>query len=241
MGAPPTAEAAERTKETERSSSALYTRQKFAAANSASSRRLRKKNKLEAQLRQPTFCNSLIPAGATLATVTEKSSKPAEPDESVLILGSSRFEIFEERTADVLGLLGAFEEISDGESYMATPRTLGSVEDNGDGINSASLIMLVESGTSRKYLDGELARGIQLRMTNYAELKQSHRIVTAGNRVVEDIATGTISGAVTDRDGKKRLLGFSVIIVPGLRRHLFSVAAVWGMAADPFFTLFNRT
>lgn len=80
---------------------------------------------------------------------------------------------------------------------MATPTTWGSVKHNKQRINSTILIMLVDSGALTQYLE-QRVRPRNIIPTNYTELKQSHRIVTAGEHVVEDVATGTISGAVTD-------------------------------------------
>lgn len=75
-------------------------------------------------------------------------------------------------------------------------------------------MMLMSSGPSGHYLDSELAPEIQRRMTNCAELKQSHRMVTARQHVVEGVVTGIISGAVADRDGEKHGVPLPLIIVP---------------------------
>lgn len=98
-----------------------------------------------------------------------------------------------------------------------------------EGVDSASLILLLSSGASRQYLDSDVALAIRLRITDYAELKLPHRIVPAGIHVVEDVATGTASGTVIDRDGKKHPIRLSIIIC--LRRHLFSAAAASSMEA----------
>ena len=43
--------------------------------------------------------------------------------------------------------------------------------------------------------------------------------------MLEGVATGTVKGAVTDKDGNQQHVGLADIVVPGLGQHLFSVTA----------------
>ena len=96
---------------------------------------------------------------------------------------------------------------------------------SGNGISSNSLTMLGDSGATANYLDSDLAPGLKHRMADYKELEQPHKVITAGNHILEGVATGTIKGTVIDKDGNQHHVELAGIVVPGLGRHLFSVTA----------------
>ena len=99
--------------------------------------------------------------------------------------------------------------------------------------------MVVDSGATDNYVDPTLTPRLRAYMRDVEELRVPHTIVAAGQNLLQDIATGTICGAVTDDSGNDRLIHFRVIIVlPGLDTNLFSVTAAMlkGVA-----TLFHPT
>ena len=61
-------------------------------------------------------------------------------------------------------------------------------------------------------------------MSDYCSFDVPHKIVTAGQYMVEGIAKGAVRGHVNEVSGHKRLVAFSAIVVPGLGKNLFSVA-----------------
>lgn len=58
--------------------------------------------------------------------------------------------------------------------------------------------MLVDSGTSEHYVDSELYPGLQGQVLDYVVLEKPHQITTAGNHVLQRIASGTVTGTVSD-------------------------------------------
>lgn len=113
------------------------------------------------------------------------------------------------------GPFGAF-----GETFMAMLTALAA-SGTGDG---SQITMMVESGVSEYFLKPFLTPGLRGLMRDYFPLAVSHTIVTAGQYVLESIATGTVRGHVIDVSGAKELVTFPAVVVPGLGRNLFSVA-----------------
>lgn len=110
------------------------------------------------------------------------------------------------------GLFGAF---------MATPADLSQEPFRSDG---SSLLMLVDSGASDNYLDPALTPGLRAYMRDVEDLRVPHTIVAAGQHLLHGVATGTISGTVTDDGGNDLPVSFRAILVPGLGTNLFSVS-----------------
>ena len=82
---------------------------------------------------------------------------------------------------------------------------------------------MVDSGSSKHFLDPFLIPGLQNRMMDYKALDEPRKIFTAGDHVLERIGTGTVHGTVKDGHGRKTAINFSAFVVPGLGRNLFSV------------------
>lgn len=73
------------------------------------------------------------------------------------------------------------------------------------------------SGASEHVLDPLLTVDRQGHMmSDYTTLDLPHKIVTAGQLVLEGIATGTNDGTVNDGSGHKRLVSFPAVVVPAL-------------------------
>ena len=60
-------------------------------------------------------------------------------------------------------------------------------------------------------------------LTDYSVLSVPHIIVTAGQHVLQGIATGTVRGTISDDDGLERVVSFHAVVVPGMGANLFSV------------------
>lgn len=130
---------------------------------------------------------------------------------------------------DTLGLFGTFAEIPDWETSMATS---GGRSIKEPAFPHPCWWTAMRPDTTWTVNRARTARWI----ADFAELEQPHRIVTVGKHVLEGIATATVTGAVTDQDGKQHQVALSSIVVPGLGRHLLSVAAASTIGAV---TIFN--
>ena len=86
--------------------------------------------------------------------------------------------------------------------------------------------MLVDSGASDHFVDGELIPGLLQCITDNQKLGQPEPIETAGNKKVFATATGTIRRHIINRSGQPIPVHIFVLIVPGMGRHLFSARAM---------------
>ena len=84
-------------------------------------------------------------------------------------------------------------------------------------LTSETLTMLVDSGTSGHYFDGELHLGLKDNLLNCKPLERPHKILTAGRHVLEGTATGTILGKIVDTDISKHSAEHAGLVAP--RRH----------------------
>ena len=85
-----------------------------------------------------------------------------------------------------------------------------------------TLTLLVDSGATHNFVDPFLTPWLQEFVTDYSVLSAPHNIVTAGQHVVQGVATGTVRGTISD-DGLERVLSFHAVVVPGMGVNLFSV------------------
>ena len=90
------------------------------------------------------------------------------------------------------------------------------------GSNSLVSVM-VDSGASGHYFDNALNPRLRYRLENYQELAIRRYIPTAGGHQLEGAGQGLLRGHIIDAQGVQRLIQKSVLIVPGLGHHLFSV------------------
>ena len=60
-------------------------------------------------------------------------------------------------------------------------------------------------------------------MTDYSVLSVIQTIVTAGQHVLQGVATGTARGTISDDGGLERVVSFHEVVVPGMGVNLFSV------------------
>ena len=84
--------------------------------------------------------------------------------------------------------------------------------------------MLVDSGASDHFIDDELLPGLREGMKEYKTLTEPKPIETADNKKVFATATGTICGHIINQSGEDIPVRISVVVVPGIGRHLLSSA-----------------
>ena len=59
-------------------------------------------------------------------------------------------------------------------------------------------------------------------MSYYSVVSVPHTIVTAGQHVLQGVASGTVRGTISD-DGFERVVSFHAVVVSGMGANLFSV------------------
>ncbi|CAB1102163.1 unnamed protein product [Ectocarpus sp. CCAP 1310/34] len=85
-------------------------------------------------------------------------------------------------------------------------------------INASSITIPVDCGSSERYMDTDLHPGLRERMLGYEISKEPHKIITAGEKVIERMGKDTITGTFNDQHGEKQPVSFSAIAVQGLSR-----------------------
>lgn len=60
-------------------------------------------------------------------------------------------------------------------------------------------------------MDNDPHPGLKEGIVDYEVLKEPHKIITAGEHVIEGIAKGTISGIFFDKSGNTQPVSFSAI------------------------------
>ena len=83
--------------------------------------------------------------------------------------------------------------------------------------------LLVDSGSSKHFIDPELIRGIESRMLEYAKLEPPMEITAAGNNVLRGTAQCILLVVVRGTDGALRAVKLSIVLVPGLKEIYFRV------------------
>ncbi|CAN0458149.1 unnamed protein product, partial [Ascophyllum nodosum] len=85
--------------------------------------------------------------------------------------------------------------------------------------------MLVDSGSSKHFVDPELVHRVGSRMQNYTNISPPMEIKAAGHNTLLGIAQGTLLVVVVrDTQGICRTVKLPIVLVPGLGRNLFSTA-----------------
>ena len=84
--------------------------------------------------------------------------------------------------------------------------------------------MLVDSGSSKHFVDPELVHRVESRMQNYTNISPPMEIKAAGHNTLLGIAQGTLLVVVRDTQGICRTVKLPIVLVPGLGRNLFSTA-----------------
>ena len=85
--------------------------------------------------------------------------------------------------------------------------------------------LLVDSGSSKHFIDPELIPGVESRMQEYTRIDPPMVITTAGNNVLRGTAQGILLVIVRGIDDGLRTVKLPIVLVPGLKRNLFSTSA----------------
>ena len=86
-----------------------------------------------------------------------------------------------------------------------------------------SVTVLVDNGASGHYYDDLIIPSLKHRLLNYVILPTPRKILTAGGSLLDGTAEGILQGRVTANHGEQHLARIAILIVPDIRRNLFSV------------------
>ena len=84
--------------------------------------------------------------------------------------------------------------------------------------------MLVDSGSSKHFVDPKLVHRVESRMQDYTQIDPPMEIKAAGHNTLLGIAQGTLLVVVRDTQDICRTVKLPIVLVPGLGRNLFSTA-----------------
>ena len=84
---------------------------------------------------------------------------------------------------------------------------------------------LVDSGSSKHFIDPELIRGLESRMLEYTRIKPPMEIPVAGDNVLRGSTQGIVLVVVRGTDDVLRTVKLPIVLVPGLKRNVFSSSA----------------
>ena len=82
--------------------------------------------------------------------------------------------------------------------------------------------VLVDSGASSHYFDDLIISSTKQRLLNYVLLTTPRKILTAGGDLLDGAAEGILQGPVTENHGEQHLARIAILVVPGIKRNLFS-------------------
>ena len=87
--------------------------------------------------------------------------------------------------------------------------------------------LLVDTGSSRHFIEAELIRGVETRMQDleYIRIEPPIEITAAGNNVLRGTAQGILLVVVRGTDDALRTVKLPTVLVPELQRNLFSNSA----------------
>ena len=84
--------------------------------------------------------------------------------------------------------------------------------------------MLVDSGSSKHFVDPKLVHKVETRMQDYTKISPPMEIEAADHNTLLGIAQGTLLLVVRDTQDICRTVKLPIVLVPGLGRNLFSTA-----------------
>ena len=88
-----------------------------------------------------------------------------------------------------------------------------------------SVQLLVDSGSSKHFIDPELIRGVESIMLEYTRIEPPKEIPVAGDNVLRGTAQGILLIVLRGTDDVLRTVILSIKLVPGLKINLFSSSA----------------
>ena len=84
---------------------------------------------------------------------------------------------------------------------------------------------LVDSGSSKSFIDLELIRGVESRVLEYPRIEPTMEITAAGDNVLRGTAQGILLDIVRGTDDVLRTVKLPITLVPGLKRINFFSSA----------------
>ena len=85
--------------------------------------------------------------------------------------------------------------------------------------------LLVDSESSRHFMDQELIRGVELKTLEYTRIKSPMEVRAAGDNVLRGTAQGILLVVVRVTDDVLRTVKLPIVLVPGRKRKIFSTSA----------------
>ena len=82
--------------------------------------------------------------------------------------------------------------------------------------------LLVDSGSSKHFIDPELIHGVKSRMQEFTRLEPLMNITTAGNNVLRGTTQGMLLVVVRGTDDALRTVKLPITLVPGLKIKIYS-------------------
>ena len=117
--------------------------------------------------------------------------------------------------------------------FMASPTAESSLAPfRSDG---SSILMMVDSRATDKYLDPALTPGVRAHMRNIEDLRMPLPTIAAGQHDLHGVTTGVLFGTVADDSAHDRQVSYRVVSVPGQGTNLFSVTAAPSNVVASFF------
>ena len=84
--------------------------------------------------------------------------------------------------------------------------------------------MLVDSGSSKHFVDPKFIRGVENRMLQYIEINPPMKIKAAGHNTLSGTVQGILLIIVRYSQDVSRTVKLPIVFVPGLKRNIFSIA-----------------
>ena len=81
----------------------------------------------------------------------------------------------------------------------------------------------MDSGASGHYFDNAIIRDLNHRLQDYVYLARPHKILTAGQALLDGTAEDVLQGLITDDYGNQIHLQVDIVVVPGIGCKLSSV------------------
>ena len=96
--------------------------------------------------------------------------------------------------------------------------------------------MLVDSGSSKHFVDPKLIRRVESRMQDYTEIIPPMKIKAVGHNTLFGTAQGILLVIVRGTQGVCRAAKLSIVSVPGLGRNIFFTALAAQKGGTTIFT-----
>ena len=96
--------------------------------------------------------------------------------------------------------------------------------------------MLVDSGSSKHFVDPKIVHRVESRMQDYTQISPPMEIKAAGHNTLFGIAQGTLLVVVRDTQNVCGTVKLPIVLVPGLKRNLFSTAMAAQKGVKTVFT-----